>query len=568
MAAANTDLLRKKKSNFSTTISSGISDSDTTIPLSSVSGLPTDTAITLTIDRVDADDVATPTKREKITGIAGVGGLTSALRGEDGSTAQAHTSGAIVEDIWEAGTWNDMVDWGLTEHNQDGSHKKVTGMDNNTAVTQKDASGTARAIVKLNSNNVLELGVSGTTVPNEIYLSDSGAADAYAVTATPAPVAYAAGMKIVFKATNANTGAATLNVNSLGAKSLKRYGTTALSAGDIAAGQLVTVIYDGTNFLMSSAAAGTTLSKASSSEINTGTDDAKYITALGLRGSVLQNMTGLINGKITTSVASNNITVAIKTLAGSDPSSSDPVFVRIGNSVRVLTAALSVTKNAGTNWFNSGGAELATQEVDYFVYMGYNATDGITLGFARFPTANYYSDFSTTSTNEKYCAISTITTAASTDDYTVVGRFNATLSASASYNWSLPGTSIVIQKPIFETRWLTAATTFAGFSSNPTGTIYYRIQGGEISFYYVDSTAGTSNGTGLTFTVPLAVKRTLNNFGQCFCMDNSAHQTTPAHMKSSAGSNTITARKSWFDTNWTSSGTKNIYIQVTSYEFN
>jgi hypothetical protein len=37
---------------------------------------------------------------------------------------------------------------------------------------------------------------------------------------------------------------------------------------------------------------------------------------------------------------------------GSDPSVSNPVYIRIGDTVRSITSALSVTKNAGTNWFN------------------------------------------------------------------------------------------------------------------------------------------------------------------------------------------------------------------------
>lgn len=168
------------------------------------------------------------------------------------------------------------------------------------------------------------------------------------------------------------------------------------------------------------------------------------------------------NGKISRTVASNNITVAIKTLAGTDPSSTDPVLIRIGDTVRTITSALSVTKNAGTNWFNSGAASTATQEIDYFVYLGYNATDGVTVGFARIPYARTYGDFSTTTTNDKYCAISTITNASSSDEYEVVGRFNATLSASASFNWSIPATSVVINRPIFNTRELVFTPQIAG----------------------------------------------------------------------------------------------------------
>lgn len=136
----------------------------------------------------------------------------------------------------------------------------------------------------------------------------------------------------------------------------------------------------------------------------------------------------LWNGKFVVSVSNGNITVAIKTLAGNDPSVEDPVSIQINGVIRQITAALSVTVNAGANTFNSGSAELATKEIDYFVYLGYNETDGVVIGFSRIPYACSYDDFSTTATNEKYCAISTITHAAATDYYNVIGRFAATLS--------------------------------------------------------------------------------------------------------------------------------------------
>ncbi|MEW6039933.1 MAG: hypothetical protein AB1633_00230 [Elusimicrobiota bacterium] len=81
-----------------------------------------------------------------------------------------------------------------------------------------------------------------------IYAADSGSTDAYAITLTPAPSAYTAGMVIHFKANTANTGACTLNVNSLGAKTIKKNYNSDLADNDIKAGQFVSVIYDGTNF--------------------------------------------------------------------------------------------------------------------------------------------------------------------------------------------------------------------------------------------------------------------------------------------------------------------------------
>lgn len=81
-----------------------------------------------------------------------------------------------------------------------------------------------------------------------LYAADAGANDTYAITLTPAPAAYTTGMVVRFKANTANTGAATLNVNALGAKTIKKDSNQDLVTGDIKASQFVEVIYDGTNF--------------------------------------------------------------------------------------------------------------------------------------------------------------------------------------------------------------------------------------------------------------------------------------------------------------------------------
>jgi hypothetical protein len=51
-----------------------------------------------------------------------------------------------------------------------------------------------------------------------------------------------------FVATGDNTGAVTLNIDSLGAKAVTRDGSVALAAGDIKSGEVVVVVYDGTRF--------------------------------------------------------------------------------------------------------------------------------------------------------------------------------------------------------------------------------------------------------------------------------------------------------------------------------
>ncbi len=82
------------------------------------------------------------------------------------------------------------------------------------------------------------------------YAADTGTANTYAVTLSPAPSSYTTGMVVMFKATNANTSASTINVNSLGAKTIKKENDQDLESGDIEAGQVVALIYDGTNFQM------------------------------------------------------------------------------------------------------------------------------------------------------------------------------------------------------------------------------------------------------------------------------------------------------------------------------
>lgn len=86
------------------------------------------------------------------------------------------------------------------------------------------------------------------TLKNLVYAEDGGSTDAYVVSLDPAPTSYVAGLEVKFKANTVNTGAATLNVNSLGAKTIKKNFNEDLADGDIRAGQIVTAVYDGTNF--------------------------------------------------------------------------------------------------------------------------------------------------------------------------------------------------------------------------------------------------------------------------------------------------------------------------------
>jgi hypothetical protein len=82
--------------------------------------------------------------------------------------------------------------------------------------------------------------------------SDTGTANAHVIALSPAITAYAAGQKITFKSGSASTGASTLNVNTVGVKALKKLHDQDIASGDIESGSIVTAVYDGTNFQVTS----------------------------------------------------------------------------------------------------------------------------------------------------------------------------------------------------------------------------------------------------------------------------------------------------------------------------
>jgi hypothetical protein len=79
------------------------------------------------------------------------------------------------------------------------------------------------------------------------FAVDTGSLNAYSVALSQLS-AYSAGMVVLMLALTSNTGSATLNINGWGAKTITREGNQALTGGEIAAGQIVMLVYDGTYF--------------------------------------------------------------------------------------------------------------------------------------------------------------------------------------------------------------------------------------------------------------------------------------------------------------------------------
>lgn len=115
-------------------------------------------------------------------------------------------------------------------------------------------------------------GLTGATNPNQIdnsiqammgavkrehdwrnyAVTSGGSSNAYTLAYAVAPAAYYTGQRFAFKTSFAVTGAATVNVNTLGAKTIKKLvsGTkTDLASGDIASGDYIDLVYDGTDMV-------------------------------------------------------------------------------------------------------------------------------------------------------------------------------------------------------------------------------------------------------------------------------------------------------------------------------
>ena len=80
------------------------------------------------------------------------------------------------------------------------------------------------------------------------YVETTGSSNAYEATLSPAPAFLSVGFPLRMNPNHTNIGNATLNLNGLGAVSIRKNGSEQLQAGDLIANQICTLVYDGTNF--------------------------------------------------------------------------------------------------------------------------------------------------------------------------------------------------------------------------------------------------------------------------------------------------------------------------------
>ena len=157
------------------------------------------------------------------------------------------TTGTVISSTWANGTLTDIA----TALTQSIASTGVTTPTANLPMGTYRHTGVGNATVKACYASV-------TDVQNGSLVTLGAVAGTDTITAT-APFtlsAYAAGQGFQFVAAGSNTGAVTINIDTLGAKSITKQGTTALNAGDIASGGVYEIVYDGTQFQLIGARQG------------------------------------------------------------------------------------------------------------------------------------------------------------------------------------------------------------------------------------------------------------------------------------------------------------------------
>lgn len=117
------------------------------------------------------------------------------------------------------------------------------------------------------------------TSQNSTWYTDTGTVNAIVITPSPAITAYKSGQVFNFIPAFSNTGAASINISGLGAKTIRYIGQS-LSPGFLNTSYIAQVIYDGTNFQLRNPATNVLGSASITTPFTTTSTSAVQITGL------------------------------------------------------------------------------------------------------------------------------------------------------------------------------------------------------------------------------------------------------------------------------------------------
>jgi hypothetical protein len=207
----------------------------------------------------------------------------------------------------------------------------------------------------------------------------SGTANAILLTAADAPAAYVNGQRFRFIAAASNTAAVTVNVNSIGVVDIVRAGGVALAADTIIANypyeiEYVSAIGDfvirGVDGLFSGAETAVVPADADSVFFTDASNGDAAATAIF---AAFSHQAGMVfNASWSVTVAANVLTIALKTAAGGDPSTADPVRIGFRSATLTTSATSFVAVTSALSMTISAGSTLGfTADEAGRIYMGF-----------------------------------------------------------------------------------------------------------------------------------------------------------------------------------------------------
>lgn len=175
-----------------------------------------------------------------------------------------------------------------------------------------------------------------------------------------------------FKAANANTGASTLNVNSVGAKTIVKDVNTALASGDISQNEVISVIYDGTNFQM----VGNADSEQVVTTYTNGTDNRVVSSTgtAGINGEANLTFDGSTLAVTGAATVSTDLTVGDDLSLDSDAcvlkfgDDQDVTLTHVADTGLLLNSTMAIQFNDASQYINAPSATVldinATDEIE------------------------------------------------------------------------------------------------------------------------------------------------------------------------------------------------------------
>lgn len=223
--------------------------------------------------------------------------------------------------------------------------------------------------------------------------------------------------------------------------------------------------------------------------------------AWGYLGALLNLADGSgVNYKITTSIATDDLTVALKGVDGNDPSATNVLYFRVGDTTYSLTAALSVTiTDTLGDIFGWDAGKIQGNDSQLFVYIIDN-NGTLQLGLSPDPTlttvvTNYYDAVGQTG-SAGHTNIRMSGTRNATNSCRVIGRIN--VQQADDDDWEAPDDEKILNYPILHTDslvWTPQASASGAmtYTSVTFSIAKYKIVGDLCKIMFRSS--GTTGGT-------------------------------------------------------------------------